>query len=131
MTSSAGALIAALALIGAAATALANEQPYAGSWSNGRGETLVVTKTTLQFGSDRPVRYQDLTRLADGGAFELRITSPGEINAFPGKTLLVEITGDSMTMTAYESHAELLRGGAGKSRVIWQRDSAAVAVGEK
>jgi len=74
--------------------------PYVGSWSNGRGEILTITKTTLQFGDDRPVLYRDVTRVTDGTTyFELLITTSGKNSAFDAKTLGAALEKDSMTIT--------------------------------
>src|SRR6266403_1574488 len=48
---------------------------YVGEWSNGRGETLVITGSTIKFGSDRAVPYRDVTRVTNGREFHLEITS--------------------------------------------------------
>ena len=104
--------------------ALAEEAPfYLGSWSNGRGETLVITKTSLRFGDDRAVNYRDVTRVTDGEAFELEITTPGEINAFPGKTLAVQFEEGSMTISSYASHADFMQERGLQSQVTWEKDS--------
>src|SRR3954469_2065605 len=78
--------------------------PYIGEWSNGRGETLSIKTKTIQFAHDKPVAYRDVTRDSDDDAYELRITAPGEINAFAGKTLILKLDEDEMQMTGYASH---------------------------
>jgi hypothetical protein len=95
---------------------------YLGSWSNGRGETLVITAKTLKFGDDQPASYRDVTRVSDGASFELEITTPGKLNAFGGKTLYLTFEDDAMKMTAYKSHAEFMQGGDVQSEVTWYRD---------
>ena len=30
---------------------------YIGQWSNGRGDTLAITATTIRFANDKPVKY--------------------------------------------------------------------------
>ena len=55
------------------------------------------------------MKYRDVTRATDGDSFELQITAPGEINAFPGKTLAVVLENDSMQMTGYASHADYMQ----------------------
>jgi hypothetical protein len=102
----------------------ADELPYLGDWSNGRGETLKITKRTLQFADDKPVSYRDVTRGTDGSLFELQITTPGEVNAFSGKTLAVSIEGDSMTITGYRSHADYVQEKDPQEVVTWEKDSA-------
>ena len=103
----------------------ADTLPYLGEWSNGRGETLVITKATIQFGSDRAVKYRDVTRVSDGESFELEITTPGEINAFPGKTLHITFEEDPMRITSYASHADFMHGGDVQSETTWYRETGA------
>jgi hypothetical protein len=118
-------LVALLFLAVTLTASAADELLYLGSWSNGRGETLVITKKTLQFGSDRAVAYRDVTGVSDGESFELEITAPGKINAFPGKTLHLTFEEDAMTMTGYKSHAEFMQGGEVQMEVTWYKDGAA------
>lgn len=99
------------------------ERPYLGEWSNGRGETLKVTASTIQFGKDKPVGYRDVTRATDGSDFELQITGAGKVNAFPGKTLALHCEDDTMKMTGYASHADYMQGGEVQMEVTWDRDS--------
>lgn len=115
-----------VALIWLAATSAfaSDTAPYLGSWSNGRGETLLVTNDTIQFADNRPVSYRDITRATDGASFELQITTPGEINAFPGKTLAVVCEDDSMQMTGYASHADYMQEGEVQFSVTWEKDDA-------
>lgn len=112
-----------LAIIAIAQSHASEARPYLGEWSNGRGETLTVTAKTLQFGTDKPVAYRDVTRATDGSDFELQITAPGTVNAFPGKTLALHCEGDTMKMTGYESHAAYMQGGEVQMEVTWDRDS--------
>lgn len=100
-----------------------NELPYIGNWSNGRGETLVVTASTLRFGKDRAVPYRDVTRATDGDDFELQIIGKGEVNAFPAKTLAVHCDGEEMHITGYASHEAYMQGGEAVFEVTWYRDS--------
>lgn len=97
--------------------------PYVGSWSNGRGETLVVTSRTLQAGEDEPVAFKDMTRVSDGDTFQLHITAKGEVNGFDGKYLSVEMTGrKEMKITQYDSYKDCLDGERAGSVVNWFRD---------
>lgn len=111
---------AALQLL--ASAAIAADLPYVGEWSNGRGETLVVTEKTIQFGDDRPLAYRDVTRATDGSTFELQITARGEVNGFGGKTLSVECEAGSMKITAYVSHAAYMQADDPQSVVTWFKD---------
>ena len=119
-------LLAVLFLAVALSVTAADDAPlYVGSWSNGRGETLVITGKTMQFGDDRPFSFRDVTRVSDGESYELEITTRGEINGFPGKTLHLTFDKDAMQMTGYKSHAEFMQGGEVQMEVTWYKDSAA------
>jgi hypothetical protein len=116
------AAVAALIVLAATAAAGAEDLPYLGSWSNGRGETLVITAKTIRFGEDRALGYKDVTRATDGSSFELQITARGGENAFGGNTLGVECDGDSMKVRAYRSHAEYMQEADPQSVVTWFKD---------
>lgn len=103
-------------------TARASELPYLGEWSNGRGEALTITEKTIQFAQNSPVPYRDITRATDGASFELQITAPGEVNAFPGKFLGLVLAGESMEMTFYPSHAAYMQAEDAQGFVTWFRD---------
>ena len=122
MTRATATLALLLQLLIAVAIA-ADDAPYLGEWSNGRGETLIITAKTLQFADDKPVPYRDVTRATDGSIFELQITARGEVNAFPGKTLALELDRETMTMTGYLSHADYMQEKNPQQSVIWERDS--------
>ena len=115
---------ALFALLAFAAPALrsAEELPYLGSWSNGRGETLVINAKTIRFGDNRALPYKDVTRATDGSAFELQITARDAVEPFGGNTLAVECDGDSMKITAYASHAEYMQDGEPQSVVTWFKE---------
>jgi hypothetical protein len=100
----------------------AEEQPYLGHWSNGRGETLVITGSTIQFADNKPVSYRDVTHATNGEDFELLITAAGKVNAFPGKTLGLHCESDSIEMTGYASHADYMEEKEPQSRVTWFKD---------
>jgi hypothetical protein len=99
-----------------------DDRPYLGSWSNGRGETLVVTEKTIRFGDDRALPYRDITRATDGSTFELQINAKSAANGFGGNTLGIECDGDSMKITAYASHADYMQEREPQSVVTWFRD---------
>ena len=115
-------LAAFLLLASGAALGAADDLPYLGNWSNGRGDTLVVTETTIRFADNRAVPYRDVTRATDGTSFELQITARGEVNAFPAKTLAVEVDGDSMKITSYASHRDYMQAEDPQSVVTWFKD---------
>ena len=107
----------------AQATGLAADPPrYLGHWSNGRGETLTITASTIQFGEDQTAKYRDVTRATDDNAFELQITG-GRISAFGGSTLGLVCEKDSMEMTVYASHGDYMEEKAPQSVVIWYQDA--------
>jgi hypothetical protein len=68
-------LVAAMGVAGPTAA-----QPYIGEWSNGRGEPLLITATTIKFGNNNPVAYRDVTRASDGKSFTLQLTAKGKLN---------------------------------------------------
>ena len=100
----------------------AEKLPYLGEWSNGHGDTLMITAQTIQFASDKPVAYRDLTRATDGKAFMLQITAPGEVNAFAEKFLAIDCGDDEMRMVGFKSAADLLADKNPGSNVTWYRD---------
>ncbi len=112
----------ALAFILAQPSQADDPLPYLGNWSNGRGETLRITSEKLSFADDRAVKYRDITRATDGSAFELQITTPGEVNAFPGKILGVVCEKDSMRITTYASHGDYMQEQDAQSVVLWFKD---------
>ena len=121
------AAVAAFIVIAASLARGAEDVPYLGSWSNGRGETLVITAKTIRFGEDRALTYKDVTRATDGSMFELQITARGAENAFGGSTLGVECDGDSMKISAYDSHAAYMQGADPQSVVTWFKDEGEAA----
>jgi hypothetical protein len=93
-----------------------------GEWSNGRGETLVITATSLQFGSDKPVTYRDVTKVTDGNLFYLEITSPGKLNYFT-RYMAVSLEEDGeLKTTMYDSYADMFNGDNSQGEATWDRD---------
>ena len=103
--------------------ARAEALPYRGQWSNGRGETLVISAATLRFNRDRAVAYRDLTRATDGHRFELQITARGEVNGFSGKFLSVTCGRDEMRLVGFASHADLFRDENPLEETIWFKEA--------
>ena len=97
------------------------KMPYIGRWSNGRGETLSITARTLQFASDRPVTYRDVTKVTDGSHFSIQITTRGKINYF-SRFLALEIDKSEMKMTQYNSYREMFDGENPQGESTWYRD---------
>ncbi|NJM70952.1 MAG: hypothetical protein HC862_12390 [Scytonema sp. RU_4_4] len=98
-----------------------SSQPYIGQWSNGRGETLSMTPTTIKFGKDRKLTYKNVTRVTDGTYFEIQITSSGKINYFQ-KFLSLKVDGKQMKMIGYNSYKDMHLGQNQGLEVNWYRD---------
>jgi hypothetical protein len=98
-----------------------SSQNYVGTWSNGRGETLLINPNTIKFGNDKKVSYKNVTRATDGTYFEIQITSSGKINFFQ-KFLSLKIEGKQMTMTGYESYRDMNLAQNQGLQVTWYRD---------
>lgn len=99
-----------------------SDLPYVGSWSNGRGDTLVITARTMRFASDKPVPYRDLTKATDGKMFDLEITAEGEVNFFSEKFLRLNCGDDEMRMTGFKSMGDLLHDKNAGSDFTWYKD---------
>jgi hypothetical protein len=86
---------------------LAQSSPaYLGQWSNGRGETLSITRNKIKFANNKVLNYKDLTKATDGTYFEIQITSKGKINFFQ-RFLSLKVEGKQMKMTGYDSYGNL------------------------
>jgi hypothetical protein len=124
-----------VALITLAGTAtvrtLANEasdkwrDPYVGEWSNGRGDTLVITSNSIKFGNDKPVPYHDVTKVTNGREFNLQITTDARLNYL---TEFLHISfgdgekTDQMKMTLYNSRKDMEDGENSQGEATWDRD---------
>jgi hypothetical protein len=97
------------------------KMPYIGKWSNGRGETLSVTKRALRFNSDKPVTFRDVTKVTDGKYFLLKITTPGAVNYFT-KFISLVIENGEMKMTLYDSYEDMFDGKNPQGESTWDRD---------
>lgn len=95
-------------------------QPYVGEWSNGRGETLSITPTTIRFAKDRKLNYKDVTRVTDGSFFQIQITSSGKINYF-SRFLSLNVNGKEMNMVGYNSFQDMRNGNKKQLQVTWYR----------
>ena len=99
--------------------------PYVAEWSNGRGDTLVITSSTIKFGNDKPVPYHDVTRVTNGREFSLEITADTKLNYL---TRFLHISfgdgdkTDEMKMTLYNSRKDLDDGDNPQGEATWQRD---------
>jgi len=119
-----------IASITTSRTALANRgsvvaEPYAGDWSNGRGETLKITGSTIRFANDKAVSYRDVTRATDGKEFNLEITTEGKLN-YLTKFLHISMgegnKQDEMKMTLYDSRKDMEDGENSQGEATWYRD---------
>jgi hypothetical protein len=99
--------------------------PYVGEWSNGRGDTLTITGSTIKFGNDKAVNYRDITRVTNGREFDLQITTEGNLN-YLTKYLHVSFGDgdktDEMKMTLYDSLKDLQDGANSQGEATWDRD---------
>ena len=96
-------------------------QPYLGEWSNGKGETLTITAQSVQFASDKPVPYRDITKATgEEGPFQLMILAKGQVNYFQKYLWLTLVGRDEMKMEGSDSIEEASKGQG--SRQNWFRD---------
>lgn len=98
-------------------------EPYIGEWSNGRGETLVITAGTIRFANDKAVNYRDITRVTNGKEFTLEIKSDGPLN-YLTKFLRISMSekSDEMKMTLYDSRKDAEDGENSQGEATWYRD---------
>lgn len=81
-------LAAVLCLVAVSAQTAKYKAPYIGEWSNGRGEVLIITESTVKFEDQKTLRYQDITKASDGSSFTLLISSPkGFFSKYVGITI--------------------------------------------
>jgi hypothetical protein len=101
------------------------KDPYVGEWSNGRGDVLVITGSTIKFGRDKAVSYRDITRVTNGKEFNLEITTQGNLN-YLTKFLHISIAEgdkpDEMKMTLYDSRKDIEEGKNSQGEATWYRD---------
>lgn len=95
-------------------------KPYIGKWSNGRGETLSITPSQIQFDHNKKLGYKDITRVTDGNSFQIQITSRGKFNYFQ-KYMFLRTDGKQMTITGYNSYEDMYSGQNQGSEVTWFR----------
>jgi hypothetical protein len=108
-----------------AVAASAGPVPYLGDWSNGRGDTLSIKAKTIQFASDKPVPYRDITRVTNGQEFDLEITSEGKLNYLTKYIHLSMGEGDKpgeMKATLYDSLKDMQDGQNSQGEATWYRD---------
>ena len=92
--------------------------PYIGEWSNGRGETLVITAKTIQFIDNKAVPYVDVTEEGED-SYTLELKPSGEMN-YLSKFMVFKLKGEEeMASEGYDSmeeNAEYV------STATWYRD---------
>ena len=99
--------------------------PYVGEWSNGRGETLVITSSTIKVGNDKAVPYRDATRVTNGREFHLEITTDARLN-YLTKFLHISFgegeKTDEMKMMLYNSRKDMEDSENSQGEATWYRD---------
>jgi hypothetical protein len=76
----------------------------------------------LQFGSDKPVTYRDVTKVTDGNLFYLEITSPGKLNYFTRYLAVSLEENGEMKTTIYDSYTDMFNGENSQGEATWDRD---------
>jgi len=112
-------------VLGVAVAIGAVTRPYVGDWSNGRGDTLRIKPSTIQFGSDKPVGYSDITRVTNGQEFDLEISSRGKLNYLTRFIHISVAEGDKqdeMKATLYDSLKDMQDGQNSQGEATWYRD---------
>ena len=114
------ALLCALFLVFGIASADEGEA-YFGDWSNDHGDILQITEGTIQWNSDKPLPYRDITEDSDGSFYLLQITGPDESNSFNGQFLRISFgtDADQFTMTTYRTQADALNQRNPSGRSEW------------
>ena len=98
----------------------AGDAPYVGSWSNGRGEVLVITAKTIKFGKDKPVPFEDITGVTDGKQFKIKLNA-AKLN-FLSKYMVLLVNGKSTMKTLGYDTPQGFDSGSPSSEVNWDRD---------
>lgn len=112
-------LILLLGLLASVVGATAKDKaPYIGEWSNGRGETLIITATTIQFIDNKPVPYTDITEEGEA-SFTLQLNASGKLN-YLSKFMQFTIAGkEEMKSEGYDSADD---DAESVSQATWFRD---------
>ena len=120
--------IAAL-IFGTSSFAQTTKAGYIGKWSNGRGEPLTITAATIRYGTDKPLKYKDVTKVSDGAYFNLQIVEKGEIN-YLTKFISFSIgegeKADEMKMTLYDTFKDMFDGVNSQGENTWFREKSSV-----
>jgi hypothetical protein len=100
------------------------EPPYIGEWSSGKGETLIITAETVQYGfknDHKPIPYRDITKATDAkGPFQLLILVKGDTYYFQKYAWLTLTGSDEMKMERADSIEKYTKGDV--SFQNWFRD---------
>jgi hypothetical protein len=113
-------VLTGLCLMACVDATASQQAPYIGDWSNGRGETLLITGTTLKFGEDKPVRYKDVTKVTDNKRFAIQTLGDKKLNYFT-KFLSFDVDGKEMKLTLYSSYEDLFDGKNEQGNSAWFR----------
>jgi hypothetical protein len=98
----------------------ADNAPYIGTWSNGRGEELVITAKTIKFAKDKPVPYEDITGVTDGKQFKIKLNGV-KLNFLSPYMVLIMNGKKSMKSLGFDSRQGFDKGSP-SSEVNWDRD---------
>lgn len=105
-------LIVLLAVFSSVSFAQKSEpSAYLGTWSNGRGEQLIINDDTVKYGKNRVLHYKDITKASDGNFFNLQIINPGKQNYFSryvSLTINPEAKPAEMTLKSYNTMKDLI-----------------------
>jgi hypothetical protein len=102
-------------------TAMCDEAtPYVGVWSNIRGNVLKITKNTIQFQSDNPISYHDITRVTDGNFFHLELDVNDSTNFFQRYIYVEMKNAEEMSLQLFSSEEDHLSGKYSEGK--WFRD---------
>jgi hypothetical protein len=86
------------------------EEAYFGEWSNANGDMLRITSEGIQWNTEKPLPYDDITEDSDGSFYLLQITGPDEPHSFSGKFLRITFgtDADQFTLTTYRTQSDAL-----------------------
>jgi hypothetical protein len=98
-----------------------DESPYFGNWENDRGETLQITKDSIQVNNEKTVRYDDITEDSDESFFVLQIKDSTESTYFGGTFLRITFgeDPDHFTMSVYKTLPDTLKQQNEVKRIEW------------
>ena|ERR1700733_12358111 len=98
---------------------------YLGNWSSGRGDPLIINKTTLKFAGEKIATYRDRSRPDDKSISVLQIINPRSFFLHEPFILceqLINSDKSTMKLTGFRSYQDLLRRKNPQSEVTWYKD---------